>query len=993
MGAVGQGAVAATLVGTGFNPGTIDITAYYFVSGTLDNSGLIEVGTANSPAYIATPYGLDLTGGGTVTLTTGSVIYGNPACVIDNVDNVIEGSGTIGAVQPISLVNSGIIDATGAGSGLMLAASYGVSNSGLIEATSQGILLDSNVANAGGTIAAFGGSATVVLGDGAAIAGGTLTSGAGGIIETGYDQSSTLDGVTNLGLLSVTDLSALVLRDNFVNSGTTDVDDTGDGAQIWIASPTVSLTGGGTLLLDNPDNREQISFAASGDSLDNVDNTIIGSGDIGGQYPAGASLTLTNSGTIAQTGSSSLFIDLGSLGTGINDGLIEGVGGAAYNAGAALYKGIFTNDGIFAAADGGIFVSLATLTNDQFGVLSGGTYAVSNGGVLGITSGSITTDAADIILSGSVAGFASGPSFTALADTLGSIAPSGTLSLLDGQDFAAANGLTDAGTIGLAAAILQSPDLTVAEGGALYGSGVIEGPIVDQGAVAATDGVLVIQGSIGGTGDLNIAPGATVAVAGSVGSGVLLDLAAGGVLDLSDVGFESTGTATWDGGSDMLTVWGSATGATLHLATDMAGLALHLSEDVAGGTMISADAVPCYRAGTRILTVSGDVAVEALRIGDQVITASGAARPIRWIGRRFYGRMGDAAHPAVLPIRIHAGALAAGIPKRDLDVSPDHAMFLDGVLIPARLLVNGASIVQLGSALNLLYVHVELDSHDILLAEGAAAESFLDCDSRLLFDNEASYRALCADPAAAARASGADRVEDGEILDRVRRRLAQRAGLAQQHADDAATAGPLDGRIDCVSYDGLSGWAFDAAQPNTPVRLELLDNGVLLRTIVANSYRADLAASNKGSGRCAFTCHFPAPLDNSITHVLQVRRAGDSPGEHAVFPGSVRLLLPQPAAPGPLVGRIDVRTSHAIEGWAFDMAHPDRPVLLEVMESGRPIGQVLANIARPDLAQAGFGEGNCAFVHHFAAPLAADRLPDLWLRRASDKTRLPLQAA
>ncbi len=147
--------------------------------------------------------------------------------------------------------------------------------------------------------------------------------------------------------------------------------------------------------------------------------------------------------------------------------------------------------------------------------------------------------------------------------------------------------------------------------------------------------------------------------------------------------------------------------------------------------------VTCFASGTMIATARGEVAVENLQVGDLVLTAHGGAalQPIIWIGHSQVNVARHRNRAKVAPILIKAGALAEGVPHRDLRVSPEHAMFLDGHLVPAKHLVNGATIVQEVWCPEVTYWHVELPAHGLLVAEGAVSESYFDDGNRKYFDN------------------------------------------------------------------------------------------------------------------------------------------------------------------------------------------------------------------------------------------------------------------
>jgi hypothetical protein len=155
----------------------------------------------------------------------------------------------------------------------------------------------------------------------------------------------------------------------------------------------------------------------------------------------------------------------------------------------------------------------------------------------------------------------------------------------------------------------------------------------------------------------------------------------------------------------------------------------------------------CFLAGTLISTPSEEIAVEDLRIGDPVTTAEGVAVPVKWIGRQTVStRFGPA--DRLMPVRFAVGSLGNGLPHADLTVTADHGMLIDSVICHAGALVNGGTITQvplkeMGESYTVY--HIETENHEIILANGAPAETFIDNGSRRSFDNFAEFESLYGD--------------------------------------------------------------------------------------------------------------------------------------------------------------------------------------------------------------------------------------------------------
>jgi hypothetical protein len=207
------------------------------------------------------------------------------------------------------------------------------------------------------------------------------------------------------------------------------------------------------------------------------------------------------------------------------------------------------------------------------------------------------------------------------------------------------------------------------------------------------------------------------------------------------------------------------------------------------------DGGPCFLSGTRIAAAEGSVCVEELSVGAMVLTVTGESRAVQWLGHRVIDCTRHPDPSQVWPYQVEAGAFADGQPERDLLLSLGHSIFVENSLIQVDHLVNGATIRQVPRE-RVEYWHVELDSHDVLLAEGLPAESYLDDGNRQFFDNGGTvvdaFPSL--EPTRGAEAC-APMVKDGPVLQRVKAALLERAkALGYRLTHDADLHVVADGK-------------------------------------------------------------------------------------------------------------------------------------------------------------------------------------------------------
>jgi hypothetical protein len=428
----------------------------------------------------------------------------------------------------------------------------------------------------------------------------------------------------------------------------------------------------------------------------------------------------------------------GAGGYGGGGGGSGGAGGASSIGGAGGYGG-GGGGGLTGSATGG-FGAGSGGSGGGGGLGAGGGVFVAHGGTLAIAgateSGNTATggSGADSGSSGSGLG---GGIFLASGQVL-------TLLALPTLPIAIADSIAEGA--GSASLLIEGTGTVALSGNNSFSGGIaLNGGTLELGGASAAGSGMIAFGSIGAT----LRFDGTAVPDNTIAGFTRIDR-----IDLAGISYDAADTVDYLESTGILSIMnGTATVAQLHFGAGntVVNDPFHLSQDSNGNLLISNN-TPCFCAGTRILTDRGPIAVEDLRPGDVVVTLpvgveahAQATRTAVWIGHRHVDLTRHPDSDRVRPIRIAAHAMAPNAPERDLLVSPDHALFVEGLLVPARLLVNGGSIVRDERIARTTYYHVELDRHAILLAEGLAAESYLDTGNRGMFENGGGVTRLHAD--------------------------------------------------------------------------------------------------------------------------------------------------------------------------------------------------------------------------------------------------------
>jgi hypothetical protein len=518
-----------------------------FLLGTIDNLGtLAENSAGDTTNIILDSATVSLTGGGTLLLSDygANRIFGDNAAddTLININNTIVGAGQIGinnSNNPLALTNesAGVIDANQSVELVIATGGPTLINDGLLEATGSGVLAIYNTTvdqTGGGKILASGTAAAVYLENGADILGGTLRTTLGGeILITGGGAS--FGALTSNAAVTIAAATTVQVVDNNVldlygtvdNLGTLALDSTGDDTRIILNSPTVSLTGGGTLLLSNSGGNQIFGSNSTDDKLINVNNTIEGAGVLGINN-SNNPLALTNeaAGVIDANQTIALAIETGGP-TLINDGLLEATGAGVL----AIY-----NTTVDQTGGGKILASGANAVVD-----------IENGAdILGGTLR--TTLGGEILITGGGASFGAPASNAAVT-----IAAASTVQVVDNNILSLYGKVDNLGTLALDSTgdatriILNAPTVSLTGAGTLLLSDNANNEIF--GSNSSDDRLINVNNTIEGAGVLGINNGNNPLALTNESAGVIdandniaLVIETGGPTLINDGLLEATGS-------------------------------------------------------------------------------------------------------------------------------------------------------------------------------------------------------------------------------------------------------------------------------------------------------------------------------------------------------------------------------------------------------------------------------------------------------------------
>jgi autotransporter passenger strand-loop-strand repeat protein len=783
---------------SGFNIGDeIDITnvgtAAVLASSTAGGNTVVTVssgGVTESFVFSGTSYAA-----GYFELTGDPVLTVNPAVAEPNivVSSGVTSTGLdITSGQTLTVLSGGIASNT----------TIGYGGSAVVSGVDSGTMVQS-----GGSVTVIGAEfgATISSGGSAAIAG----TASGNTILAGATEyvsgAATGDVVYGTQIVSGTAVPGAVTSEtvfgtlDVTTTGATATDITVSGGTIFLSKAVVlsnTTLSGGTIIMDSPKTVlsgsldlvgsnsiiiEAANSAGYGDlavisgfnANDKIDLTIITSSTA--DSITSSVVSGVTSVTVAGGGTTQTFLFAGSGGTYGLTG--DGTGGVDLVSGAGTIFPAIN----YTVSGGQTSSGLVISSGHQLTVLSGGTAASAT-----ILSGGIAT------ISGTDSGsnIAAGATETVIGSAVGDIV-AGTQNITVSTAVIGNETVLSGGSISVGIKSVTVSGITVNSGGSLTLNGAItaSNTVLSGGTVNLTSPKATLSGSLvfSGASTLEISALSSTS-AGSYGDqavisgfvqGDAIDFAAmGGTTGVTSSLVYTSGTnktvltVSSGGATEAFTFGGHYTSGYFSLGTDTGGHAEIL------GTSAT---VPCFAGGTRLLGIEGDVLVENVKPGDMLVTVrenGPVTRQVVWTGKR---AINIARHPApelVRPVRIIAGAFGAGLPERDLRLSPDHAVYVDGALFTAISLVNGSTIYQEQNCAHVTYHHIELESHDILLAEGLPAESFLDTGNREMFETVSGVMALHPDFAARSENGFCVKlVREGEALDALRARLAERAAI------------------------------------------------------------------------------------------------------------------------------------------------------------------------------------------------------------------------